>query len=386
MKIGVHYNQAVSQSLRHVNQLQGKHSQLIEQLATGKRINRASDDPSGLVVLTHLESEAVKLVSKIDGLQRSNSVLATTEGGLAGIQDLLLEATSLITTLSNDAGLSDDERDAIELNLNGIAEGINRVIEVITFNGQSILQGVLSFDLTGLLEEADALNLDQVETFLADQDIHTDLIFDHEPEEIQEQGGFVPVGAAVDLTQAVQSQVQQVLEIFEQTASQDQAQSEEDELKNASDTQETKAEVNAQATAAHVADLSAALLKEIVLTASSEQVSPAQAAAIPVSLPGSPLALAEQIVENASREVSTQRAAIGIQIRENETMTRVHSIALENTLAAKSQIEDLDYAKTTGELARTEILIQTSLQALILSMREQQHVLDLLMESVKPKS
>lgn len=440
MKIGIHFNAGVSQSLRQMNQLQGTHHRLIEQLATGKRINRAADDPSGVIAISHLESEAVKLVSKIDGLQRSNSVLATTEGALATIQDMLLQANSLITTLSNEAGLSDDERDAIELELNGIVQGINRVIEATTFNDQKILQGVLSFDLTDFLEEAQAIYLDEVESFFADQDIHTDLFFDPEPEEPEVQAGDapastiasvpaddVPVATADGLAQAVlESRARERQALLEQAAALTESQAA-DDPNQTSDTPQTQTQVGTYPPAERVearrpvasgpaspasqeeaAPLPTPAAPQAEATPPPAQTTPQAEAAPrptpiasqqgaaprptpplaavspPVSPPVSPLEVAQRKVQNAGASVSTQRAVIGTQMRENETLARVYGVTLENTLAAKSQIEDLDYAKAISELTRTEILIQTNAHALALSMRQRERVVDILLEAAKP--
>ena len=53
----------------------------LERLSTGLRINRASDDPSGLIGSEILRGEKVGLAAAIENGQRASQVIATADGG-----------------------------------------------------------------------------------------------------------------------------------------------------------------------------------------------------------------------------------------------------------------------------------------------------------------
>jgi len=113
----------------------------LERLATGRRINRGSDDPAGLIASENLLAALSSLEAQARSLGRSDHVAAVAEGGLAGTSDLLIEANGLAITAANTAGLSEGEKQAIQGQLDSMLATIDSTASNTTFNGDPLLDG-----------------------------------------------------------------------------------------------------------------------------------------------------------------------------------------------------------------------------------------------------
>ena len=78
----------------------------LQRLSTGLRINRGADDPAGLIVSERLRSEMKGIGQAIDNSERASSVIATAEGYLAEVADLLNSIKSLVVEAANTGGVS----------------------------------------------------------------------------------------------------------------------------------------------------------------------------------------------------------------------------------------------------------------------------------------
>lgn len=118
-----------------------------ERLATGKRINRGSDDPAGLIASESLEARRRELANQIQGAERAGYVLGAAEGGLAVIQDLLTSLNGLAVKAANKSGLSAAERESTQLEADSVLQAIDYVVATTTFNNNKILQDGATFSI-----------------------------------------------------------------------------------------------------------------------------------------------------------------------------------------------------------------------------------------------
>lgn len=123
----------------------------LERLATGKRINRAGDDPSGLQAAEQLKFRQRTIEKKLDAFEREEYRLGAREGGLGVIQDSLLELSGLVVQGANTGALGEGELDAIGVQVQGVLDGITHVVTNTFFGGEQILAGDTP-DLGGLVE------------------------------------------------------------------------------------------------------------------------------------------------------------------------------------------------------------------------------------------
>lgn len=133
-------------SLRARNALYNSTSRLdtsMLRLATGFRINSAKDDPAGLLISNRMTSE-------INGLNQANrnssdglAFAQTAEGSLDEITNMLQSIRTLAVQAATGTQ-SQDDRDAIQKQVNQLSDEITRIAEQTTYGGKTILEGTNS--------------------------------------------------------------------------------------------------------------------------------------------------------------------------------------------------------------------------------------------------
>ena len=83
-------------------------------------------------------------------------------------------------------------------------------------------------------------------------------------------------------------------------------------------------------------------------------------------------------LDNAIKGVAAKRADFGAFLNRLEHTVDNLSNVVQNTTAARSRIEDADYATETSELARTQIIAQAATAMLSQANQQAQSVLALL--------
>ena len=113
----------------------------LERLSTGLRINRGGDDPAGLIASENLRAEKTAISAAIGNAERAEQVINVAEGGLQEISALLQELQGLVGESANDAGLSTEEREANQLQIDSILQTIDRLANATNFQGTKLLNG-----------------------------------------------------------------------------------------------------------------------------------------------------------------------------------------------------------------------------------------------------
>ncbi|MHC4994437.1 MAG: flagellin N-terminal helical domain-containing protein [Planctomycetota bacterium] len=123
--------------------------QTLERLSTGLRINRGKDDPAGLIASENLRAEKTALSSAIANAERADQVINIAEGGLTEISNLLNELEGLVTQSANESGLSNEEKEANQLQVDSILQTIDRIANSTSFQGVKLLNGTFDYTLSG---------------------------------------------------------------------------------------------------------------------------------------------------------------------------------------------------------------------------------------------
>jgi flagellin len=118
----------------------------LERLSTGLRINRGKDDPAGLIASENLRAEKAALTSAIGNAERTDQLVNIAEGGLQELSSLLTDLKSLVTATANSAGLSQEEKQANQLQIDSILQTVDRLADSTNFQGVKLLNG--NFDFT----------------------------------------------------------------------------------------------------------------------------------------------------------------------------------------------------------------------------------------------
>jgi flagellin len=112
---------------RMLNRNQGDLFQATTRLATGRRINSGKDDPAGLISSERLEAELKALEAQSRTLERTDSFATITDGHIGELSGLMTELNGLVVAGANEAGLTDGEREAYQMQIDNVVASIQRV-------------------------------------------------------------------------------------------------------------------------------------------------------------------------------------------------------------------------------------------------------------------
>ena len=122
----------------------------LQRLSTGVRINSGADDPSGLIASESLKAEQQSTETAIGNAQQANNIIGTAEGSLSEVSNLLVSLQGLVGNSANSAGLSTDEQNANQLQVDSILSTINRISNSASFQGVKLLNGTFDYTTSGL--------------------------------------------------------------------------------------------------------------------------------------------------------------------------------------------------------------------------------------------
>ncbi len=147
-RINSNVTSLVSQRVLAKNQLAGQTS--LQRLSTGLRINSGKDDPAGLIASENLRAEQAGIQQGINNGTRAGNIVGTAEGGLGEVSSLLVQLQSLVSQSANTGGLSPDETNANQLQVDSILSTINRISSSTSFEGTQLLNGNFDYTTSGV--------------------------------------------------------------------------------------------------------------------------------------------------------------------------------------------------------------------------------------------
>lgn len=104
-----------------------------EKLASGYKINRAADDAAGLTISEKMRSLIRGLNQGSNNIQDGVSLMQIADGALAEVHDMLHRANELAIKSANGTN-TDEDRAAIQKEVDQIVDEIDRVAQSTTFN------------------------------------------------------------------------------------------------------------------------------------------------------------------------------------------------------------------------------------------------------------
>ncbi|MEM8875528.1 MAG: flagellin hook IN motif-containing protein, partial [Planctomycetota bacterium] len=134
---------------RTLNSNQNSLNASLTRLSTGLKINTGADNPAGLIASENLRSEKSGILQAIDNGERASNIIGTAEGGLSEVSALLNELQGLVSQSANTGGLSKEEIDANQLQIDSILETVNRLASATSFQGQKLLDGSYDYATSG---------------------------------------------------------------------------------------------------------------------------------------------------------------------------------------------------------------------------------------------
>ncbi len=146
-------------------------NQSLERLSTGKQINRASDDPSGLIASNKLHASKLSIDRRLTSFERETSFLGAQEGALSVLSDLVIKLDAVTVEAANTGALTQQEQDLTIDEAQSIITAINHIHNTSTFQGNTLLTGFSASDIGSVFVEqtnAETGELEMVEKSLAD--------------------------------------------------------------------------------------------------------------------------------------------------------------------------------------------------------------------------
>ena len=141
MGLRIATNVTALNAYKNLYSLSNKQATSMARMASGYRINSASDDAAGLAISENLKAQ-------IRGLNQANrnandgiSLVQVAEGGLGETTNMLVRLRELGVQAASDT-IGDRERALLDVEYQQLKEEIERVAQVTQFNGTTLLNGL----------------------------------------------------------------------------------------------------------------------------------------------------------------------------------------------------------------------------------------------------
>jgi len=112
-----------------------------ERLASGLRINRASDDPAGLVISEQMRSRIASLNQEIENTTGLLNKYRTADSAVVQMRRSLTELRTYAVAAANEGGLDEGARAAYQSAADNLVGSYNYMIDTTSFGTQVLLDG-----------------------------------------------------------------------------------------------------------------------------------------------------------------------------------------------------------------------------------------------------
>ena len=148
MGLRVNFNAGTLGVLRNLSINERLQNQAIERLTTGLKINRASDNPSGFMLLSNLTSELKTISQAVENTQRAINLVNTADAGVEQISEQLINLKSLAVEAMNTGTQTSETISALQFAMDSNIGAINRIAGTTRFSDTNLLNGQLSISVT----------------------------------------------------------------------------------------------------------------------------------------------------------------------------------------------------------------------------------------------
>ncbi len=121
----------------------GGNTDIYSQIASGSRINSASDDPAGLAISQKLDSQIKGDSQAVKNIETSQDLLKTAGSSLQNIQNDLSRIRELSVQASNGIYTADDKK-SIQSEIGSLLNNIKDNVKNTEFNGIKLIDGSFS--------------------------------------------------------------------------------------------------------------------------------------------------------------------------------------------------------------------------------------------------
>ena len=140
MGFRIRNNSAASLAYKSYSKAQGDLEKNIQRLASGLRINSAADDISGAAMVTRMDNQIRGLQEASKNAKGASGLLKMAESGLSEINGILSRLRELAVQAASDQLTSDDRRN-INLEFEQLTGEVGRIARFVEYNDIKLLNG-----------------------------------------------------------------------------------------------------------------------------------------------------------------------------------------------------------------------------------------------------
>ncbi|MFL2793161.1 MAG: flagellin [Paracoccaceae bacterium] len=140
MSLTINNDSAIGFALIALNRSSNLMNEAMERLSTGKRINKASDDPAGIHRVMRLNAEIQGIKTASRNAADGQSLIDTLDASLSEVQAIVLRMRELTVQAISDTN-SPSDRAALDLEISQLELEITRIGATTSFGGKPIFDG-----------------------------------------------------------------------------------------------------------------------------------------------------------------------------------------------------------------------------------------------------
>ena len=141
MSLRINHNIAAVDAHRNLTMTTRSLASSMEKLSSGFRINRASDDPAGLVISEQFRAQIAGLNRAIENSEGSTNMIQTAEGALTEINNLLIKMRELAIHAANEGFNDTAQLAADQAEITNATATIDRISANTQFGTKKLLDG-----------------------------------------------------------------------------------------------------------------------------------------------------------------------------------------------------------------------------------------------------
>ena len=111
-----------------------------ERLSSGKRVNRAADDPASVGTISRLNTQVLSLGKAISNGAEGIVLTQTADGGLETINNIVSQIREL-TVQGGSSTLTTADRNTLQVEIDAYLTEIDALTKIIKFNAINLLDG-----------------------------------------------------------------------------------------------------------------------------------------------------------------------------------------------------------------------------------------------------
>lgn len=128
-------------SLRNIQHSSDELKKSAEKLASGRRINRASDDPAGLAISEEMRSQIASIEQELRNIENDRNKYAVADGSIDSLQNSLRDLRDIAVAAANEGGNSQEAQEAYQRAVDDAAKSYREIQTSSSYGTQKLLDG-----------------------------------------------------------------------------------------------------------------------------------------------------------------------------------------------------------------------------------------------------